>query len=76
LRGASALLDRTDRQGVARDRAENRAAVVLHETASRLDRASIALDKVHVLRLRDGKVLDPWDLPDDIQADDDFFDGK
>jgi hypothetical protein len=31
---------------------------------------------VHVLRLRDGKVLDLWDLPDDIQTHDDFFDGK
>jgi hypothetical protein len=50
--------------------------VVLHETASRPDGASIALDEVHILRLRDGKVLDLWDLPEDIQAHDDFFDGK
>ena len=26
--------------------------------------------------LRDGKVTDLWDLPEDIQAHDDFFDGK
>jgi hypothetical protein len=52
------------------------AAVVLHEAASRPDGASIAVNEVHVLRLRDGKVLDLWDLPDDKQAHDDFFDGK
>ena len=55
---------------------DNHAAVVLHETASRPDGASIDLDEVHILRLRDGKVLDLWDLPDDIQAHDNFFDGK
>jgi hypothetical protein len=31
---------------------------------------------VHILRLRDGKVVDLRDLPEDIQAHDDFFDGK
>ena len=55
---------------------DDHAAVVLHETASRPDGASIALDEVHILRLRDGKVLDLWDLPEDIQAHDNFFDGK
>ena len=55
---------------------EHHAAVVLHETASRPDGASIALDEVHVLGLRDGKVVDLWDLPDDIEAHDNFFDGK
>ena len=55
---------------------DHHAAVVLHETASRPDGASLDVDEVHVLRLRDGKVLDLWDLPDDIQAHDDFFDGK
>jgi ketosteroid isomerase-like protein len=55
---------------------EQHAAVVLHETASRPDGATIALDEVHVLRLRDGKVVDLWDLPDDIEAHDNFFDGK
>ena len=29
-----------------------------------------------MLRLRDGKVLDLRDLPKDVQAHDDFFDGK
>ena len=55
---------------------DHHAAVILHESASRPDGASIALDEVHILRLRDGKVLDLWDLPEDIQAHDDFFDGK
>jgi ketosteroid isomerase-like protein len=55
---------------------DHHAAVILHETASRPDGASLDLDEVHVLRLRDGKVLDLWDLPEDIQAHDDFFDGR
>ncbi len=63
-----------DIKGIYAD--DDHAAVVLHETASRPDGASIALDEVHVLRLRDGKVLDLWDLPEDIQAHDNFFDGK
>jgi uncharacterized protein len=52
------------------------AAVVLHETASRPDGASIAMDEVHVLRLRDGKVVDLWDVPADVEEHDRFFDGK
>jgi len=63
-----------DIKGIYAD--DDHAAVVLHETASRPDGASIELDEVHVLRLRDGKVLDLWDLPEDIEAHDDFFDGK
>jgi len=55
---------------------DGHAAVILHETASRPDGASIALDEVHILRLRDGKVFDLRDLPEDIQAHDNFFDGK
>ncbi len=63
-----------DIKGIYAD--DHHAAVVIHETASRPDGASIALDEVHVLRLRDGKVVDLWDLPEDHQAHDDFFDGK
>jgi hypothetical protein len=55
---------------------DEHAAIVLHETASPPDGASLAVDEVHILRLRDGKVLDLWDLPEDIQAHDDFFDAK
>jgi hypothetical protein len=31
---------------------------------------------VHILRIRDSKVTDLWDVPEDIRAHDDFFDGK
>ena len=50
--------------------------MVIHETASRPDGASIELDEVHVLRLREGKVLELWDLPEHIQAHDNFLDWK
>lgn len=63
-----------DIKGIYAD--DNHAAVVLHESASRPDGASIEVEEVHVLRLRDNQVLDLWDLPQDIQAHDDFFDGK
>jgi len=63
-----------DIKGIYADDAH--AAVVLHETASRPDGASIAMDEVHILRLRDGKVHELWDLPEDIESHDDFFDGK
>jgi len=55
---------------------DDHAAVVIHETASRPDGAALAMDEVHILRLREGKVLDLWDLPEDIQAHTAFFDGK
>lgn len=55
---------------------DDHAAVVLHETASRPDGASLSMDEVHVLRLHEGKVLDLWDLPEDVQGHDDFFAGK
>ena len=63
-----------DIKGIYAD--DDHAAVVVHETATRPDGASLAVDEVHILRLRDGKVLDLWDLPEDIQAHDDFCDGK
>ena len=55
---------------------DDHAAVVIRETASRPDGATLAVDEVHILRLRDGKVLDLWDVPDDIQAHRAFFDGQ
>ena len=63
-----------DVKGIYAD--DQHAVVVVHETASRPDGASIDLDEVHVLSLRDGKVTDLWDLPEDAKAHDDFFDGK
>ena len=53
------------------------AAVVLHETASRPDGASLAMDEVHVLRINPaGQITDLWDLPTDVAEHDRFFDGK
>jgi uncharacterized protein len=63
-----------DVKGIFAD--DDHAAVVLHETASRPDGASISMDEVHILRLRDGKVIDLWDVPEDVQTHDDFFSGK
>jgi ketosteroid isomerase-like protein len=63
-----------DVKGIYAD--DERAVVVVRETASRPDGASIDIDEVHVLGLRDGKVTDLWDLPTDAQVHDDFFDGK
>ncbi len=64
-----------DIKGIYAD--DNHAAVVLHETASRPRRSvDRRWTRCTSSRLRDGKVLDLWDLPDDIQAHDDFFDGK
>ena len=53
-----------DIRGIYAD--DDHAAVVLRETATRPDGTSIDMDEVHVLRLHDGKVLDLWDLPEDI----------
>lgn len=63
-----------DIKGIYAD--DHHAAVVLRETANRPDGAALDVDEVHVLRLRDGKVVELWDLPEDIQAHNDFFDGK
>jgi ketosteroid isomerase-like protein len=62
-----------DIKGIYAD--DKHAAVVLHETASRPDGASLAMDEVHILRLRDGKVVDLWDVPEDVEEHDTFFDG-
>src|SRR3954453_15370609 len=50
-----------DIKGIYAD--ENHAAGVPRETATPPAGASLALAEVHILRLRDGKVLDLWDLP-------------
>ncbi|MGH9085128.1 MAG: nuclear transport factor 2 family protein [Acidimicrobiales bacterium] len=72
LTGATQSLDI---KGIFAD--DHHAAVVLHETASRPDGATLDLDEVHVLRLNSaGQITDLWDLPADPQAHDDFFDGK
>jgi uncharacterized protein len=64
-----------DIKGIFAD--DRHAAVVVHETASRPDGASLDMDEVHVLRLNaEGKIMDLWDLPDDAEIHDAFFDGK
>jgi ketosteroid isomerase-like protein len=71
LTGGSQKLDI---KGVFAD--DQHAAVVLHEWASRPDGATLDVDEVHILRIRDGKITDLWDVPADGRAHDDFFDGK
>ena len=51
--------------------------VVLRETASRPDGATLDLEEVHVLAIDDdGCITDQWDLPSDPEAHDRFFDGE
>jgi hypothetical protein len=62
---ASILAD--DRHGV----------VVLRETASRPDGATLDVDEVHVLAIdSEGRITDLWDLPSDPESHDRFFDGE
>jgi ketosteroid isomerase-like protein len=56
---------------------EGHAAVLLHETATRTDGATLDIDEVHVLAFdAAGKITDLWDLPTDPEAHDRFFDGR
>jgi uncharacterized protein len=51
--------------------------VVMRETASRPDGATLDLEEVHVLAIDDdGRITDLWDLPSDPEAHDRFFDGE
>ncbi len=55
---------------------DRHAVVVVHETASRPDGASLDVHEVHLLALdAEGRVTDLWDLPEDPEAHDRFFDG-
>jgi hypothetical protein len=64
-----------DIKGIYAD--EHHAAVVLRETATRTDGATLDMDEVHVMNIDDdGKITDLWDLPTDEAAHDAFFDGK
>ena len=64
-----------DISGVFAD--DEHGVVVLRETASRPDGATLDVEEVHVLALDgEGRITDLWDLPNDPQAHDDFFDGK
>lgn len=56
---------------------DNHAIVVLHETATRTDGATLDMDEVHVLTIDpDGKITDLWDVPADPDVHDAFFDGR
>jgi uncharacterized protein len=55
---------------------DHRGVVVLRETATRNDGATLDMEESHVLAIRDGKVTDLWDLPTDAEAHDRFFDGR
>jgi ketosteroid isomerase-like protein len=51
--------------------------VVLRETASRPDGASLDVEEVHVLGINgEGQITELTDLPNDPEAHDRFFDGK
>jgi ketosteroid isomerase-like protein len=64
-----------DIKGIYAD--DHRAVVVLRETATRNDGATLDMDEVHVLGIDgDGHITDLWDVPADGKVHDDFFDGK
>jgi uncharacterized protein len=55
---------------------DEHAAVVLRETATRPDGATLDVDETHILKFdAAGKITDLWDLPADPEAHDRFFDG-
>jgi ketosteroid isomerase-like protein len=55
---------------------DDHGVVVLRETATRNDGATLDMEESHVLSIRDGKVTHLWDLPTDPEAHDRFFDGR
>ena len=56
---------------------DHHGVVVLRETASRPDGATLDIDEVHVLAIDgEGKITDLWDLPSDPDLHDRFFDGE
>jgi len=51
--------------------------VILRETASRPDGATLDIDEVHVLAIdAEGRITHLWDLPSDPERHDRFFDGE
>jgi uncharacterized protein len=56
---------------------ERHAIVLLRESGSRPDGATLDVEEAHVLALDgDGLITDIWDIPDDPDAHDRFFDGR
>jgi len=55
---------------------DHHGVAVLRETASRPDGASLDVNEVHLFAIGpDGRITDFWDLPDDPEVHDRFFDG-
>ena len=72
LTGGTQVLDI---KGVFAD--DHHGVVVLRETATRNDGAKLDVNESHVLAFDDeGRITDLWDLPDDPEAHDRFFDGR
>jgi ketosteroid isomerase-like protein len=63
-----------DIKGIYAD--DTQGVVVLRETASRPDGATLDVDEVHVLGIRGEQITELTDLPNDPEAHDQFFDGK
>jgi len=64
-----------DIRGIYAD--EDHAVVMLRETATRPDGATLDLDEAHVIKVdADGKITDLWDLQTDPELHDRFFDGQ
>jgi hypothetical protein len=55
---------------------DHRGVVVLRETATRNDGATLDMEESHVLSLSGAKVTHLWDVPTDAEAHDRFFDGR
>jgi uncharacterized protein len=56
---------------------DHHGVVVMRETASRPDGATLDVNEVHVLAINsEGQITDLWDLPTDPELHDNFFDGK
>jgi uncharacterized protein len=56
---------------------DHHGVVVMRETASRPDGATLDVTEAHVLAFdSEGRITDIWDLPDDPEAHDRFFDGQ
>jgi ketosteroid isomerase-like protein len=55
---------------------DHHGVVVLRETATRTDGVKLDVTESHVLALDgQGRITELWDLPDDPEAHDNFFDG-
>jgi hypothetical protein len=69
-----ASLQVLDIRGVFAD--DHHGVVVLRETPTRTDGAKLDVNESHVLALDgEGRITELWDLPDDPEAHDRFFDG-